>query len=51
MIFAVKLNKDNKVIAVSSFEKETEVPEDLIIYQGDVDPEKLLRKTKEELGI
>lgn len=51
MIFAVELNKDNKVIAVSSFEKEEEVPEGLIIYQGDIEPEKLLRKTREELGI
>lgn len=51
MVFAVKLNTDNKVIAVSSFENESEVPEGLIIYQGDIAPEKLLRKTREELGI
>lgn len=51
MVFAVSLNEDNKVIAVSSFENESEVPEGLIIYQGDVEPEKLLRKTREELGI
>jgi hypothetical protein len=51
MVYAVKLNKEGLVITVNSFEKAADVPKDLFIYKGDIAPDKLLLKTRQELGI
>lgn len=51
MIYAVKFNDNNKVVTVNSFENESEVPADLVVYTGEIAPDKLLLKTKEELGL
>lgn len=51
MIYAIKFSKRGKVISVSSFEKETDVPKDFVIYTGNIEPEKLLLKTKADLGL
>jgi hypothetical protein len=49
---AVKFNQKGIVIAVSFFETVEQMEaQGFIIYNGDIKPEKLLRKTKEELRI
>lgn len=51
MIYAIKFNDKGKAVALSTFQKEADVPNDLVIYTGDLKPELLLQKTKKELGI
>lgn len=51
MVYAIEFSERGKVIAVSGFKNESDVPEHLIVYTGDIKPEKLLLKTKEELGL
>lgn len=51
MIYAIKFSERGKVISVAGFKTEADVPKDYIIYTGDIKPEKLLLKTKEELGL
>ena len=51
MVYAVKFNDNNEVVTVNTFEKEADVPEHLVVYAGEIAPDKLLLKTKEELGI
>jgi len=51
MIYAIQFNEQQKVVGVHSFRNESEVPSDLIIYRGSLQPQLLLNKTKQELGI
>lgn len=51
MVYAVKLNAKEQVISVNVFEKQEDVPKELLIYTGNINPEKLLLKTKQELGL
>ena len=51
MIYAIKFSERGKVISVSGFEKESDVPKDYVIYTGNIKPERLLLKTKQELGL
>lgn len=51
-MIGIKLNQKEVVIGVSFFETREEMDaQGFIIYNGDIEPEKLIRKTKEELGI
>lgn len=51
MIYAIKFSERGKVISVSGFKNEADVPKGFIVYKGDIKPEKLLLKTKADLGL